>query len=85
MESWGAYYKNHLYTLFSIKFTLTDKGFDDVDAILEAIFSYLLLLNSSNSFYETFLKLKGIADAKFKFKEDSDYLAVVIIDNAKDI
>ena len=71
----GANYgaeKNTMFTLFSVSINVTDLGFDYVDEILKAIFSYIRLLKHSGPNKTLFEELKLIEDNSFRFKKEKD-------------
>ena len=59
-----------MFSLFSLSILLTDKGYESVDLVLEAIFSFLLLLQQSGSNEALFRELQQIEANSFKFRED---------------
>jgi nardilysin len=61
---------NPLYALFSISITLTDTGLVNIDQILEATFSYLLLLNKEGANEKLYNELKQIKENSFRFSEE---------------
>lgn len=67
----NTYTHNSLFTVFSIRFRLTDIGFSNFEKVLQALFSYLLLLKSTDSFYDIYEELKKTYDISFRFRDDS--------------
>lgn len=63
---------NSLFTLFSITVTLTEAGYEHISSILEAIFSFLLLLKQTpmNVHEKLFDEYKQIKDTSFKYQEE---------------
>jgi nardilysin len=63
---------NSMFTLFSINVTLTEEGYTKLEEVLEAIFSFLLLLKSTpiEEHEKCFMELKQIRDTSFKFREE---------------
>lgn len=61
---------NSMFSLFSISILLTDKGYNALNSVLEAIFSFLLLLQQSGSNEVLFRELQQIEANSFKFRED---------------
>lgn len=61
---------NSLFTLFTISITLTDYGLKNVEKVLEAVFSYLLLLEKSEPSESLFKELQQIEENSFRFQEE---------------
>jgi nardilysin len=63
---------NSMFTLFSINVTLTEEGYKNIEAVLDAIFSFLLLLKATSvaDHEKSFLELKQIRDTSFKYREE---------------
>ena len=61
-----------MFTLFSINVTLTEEGYNKVEKVLEAIFSFLLLMKSTSieEHKKCFMELKQIRDTSFKYREE---------------
>lgn len=61
-----------MFTLFSINVTLTEEGYNKVENVLEAIFSFLLLMKSTSieEHEKCFMELKQIRDTSFKYREE---------------
>lgn len=61
-----------MFTLFSINVTLTEDGFKSIEAVLEAIFAFLLVLKVTpiEEHEKSFLELKQIKDTSFKYREE---------------
>ena len=62
---------NSTHSNFSISIVLTQSGFQAVDQVLLAIFSYLKMLNEEGPNQRIFQEIKEIEDLNFKFKEES--------------
>lgn len=67
-----SYEGNSMFTLFSINVTLTEDGFKNIEVVLEAIFSFLLVLKATPiaDHEKAFLELKQIKDTSFKYREE---------------
>lgn len=67
-----SYEGNSMFTLFSINVTLTEAGFKNIEVVLKAIFSFLLVLKetSMEEHEKAFLELKQIKDTSFKYREE---------------
>lgn len=63
---------NSMFTLFSINVTLTEDGYNKLEEVLRAIFSFLLLLKSTSieEHEKCFMELKQIRDTSFKYREE---------------
>ena len=63
---------NSLFTLFSITVTLTEAGYENISSILEAIFSYLLLIKITpmDVHKKLFAEYKQIKDTVFRYQEE---------------
>lgn len=63
---------NSMFTLFSIDVILTEEGLKNVEVVLEAIFSFLLLLKTTpiEDHEKAFNELKQIKDTSFKYREE---------------
>lgn len=61
-----------MFTLFSIEVTLTEKGYNNVDKVIEAIFAFLLLLKETSlpQHEKAFMELKKIKETAFKYREE---------------
>lgn len=61
-----------MFTLFSINVTLTVDGIANISDVLDAIFSFLLLLKetSMDVHEKAFMELKRIKDTSFKYREE---------------
>lgn len=61
-----------MFTLFSINITLTEEGYKNIEAVLESIFSFLLLLKTTPiaDHEKSFAELKQIRDTSFKYREE---------------
>lgn len=61
-----------MFTLFFVGATLTEEGYEKIDVVLDAIFSFLLVLqNTSITDHEkAYNELKQIKDTTFKFREE---------------
>lgn len=65
---------NSMFSLFSIVITLTVDGIRNINVVLEAIFSFLLLLKetSTEDHEKAFMELKQIKDTSFKYREERE-------------
>lgn len=63
---------NSMFTLFSINVTLTEAGFKQIDVVLDAIFSFLLVLKATPiaEHEKAFKELQKIKDTSFKYREE---------------
>lgn len=61
---------NSLYSLFSVTVYLTQKGFENIDTVLEAIFSYLRFMQKAGPQEALFRELQTIEENNFRFKDD---------------
>jgi hypothetical protein len=63
---------NSMFSLFSINITLTEEGIKHVEVVLEAIFSFLLMLKTTpiEEHRKAFMELKQIKDTSFKYREE---------------
>ncbi|XP_053683662.1 nardilysin-like [Sabethes cyaneus] len=71
----GASYgfeKNSLFTLFSVSVTMTDKGLDNVEEILRAIYSYIRLLKKTGPVEWLYEELKKIEGTSFRYRKEKD-------------
>jgi nardilysin len=73
-----SYHSNSIFMLFTISITLTDYGYQNLDKVLEAVFSYLLLLQKSKPSEHLFNEYKQIKDTYFRFRAESGSTARVI-------
>lgn len=71
---------NKLFSLFNICVHLTEDGFDHLDDVLEAIFSYLKLLQESGPKESIFNEIQTIEENSFRFYHERDAL-----DNVEDL
>lgn len=69
-----------LFSLFSICVHLTEDGFDHLDGVLDAIFSYLKLLQLSGPKESIFREMQTIEANSFRFSSERDAL-----DNVEDL
>lgn len=60
-----------------IYITLTEKGYENIDQVLEATFSYLLLLETSGPNREYYEKLQLRSENDFKFMDEKSALSNV--------
>lgn len=71
----GASYgfeKNTLYTLFSVSVVMTDKGFDNIEEILKAIYSYVRLLKETGPVEWLFKELQDIEATSFRYRKEKE-------------
>lgn len=63
---------NSMFTLFAINITLTEDGFKNIEEVLKAIFSFLLLLKTTpiTEHERAYTELKQIRDTSFKYREE---------------
>ncbi|CRK86954.1 CLUMA_CG000770, isoform A [Clunio marinus] len=63
---------NSMFSLFSISVTLTEKGYENVETVLEAIFSFLLMLKSTpiEEHKKAYMELKQNKETAFKYREE---------------
>lgn len=63
---------NSMFSLFTIVTTLTENGLKNIETVLEAIFSYLLVLKETSiqDHEKAFMELKQIRDISFKYREE---------------
>jgi nardilysin len=61
-----------LYTLFGIEVLLTEKGYENVDQVLAAVFSALLMLKTTSidQHEKSFNELKLLHDTSFDYREE---------------
>lgn len=71
---------NKLFSLFNICVHLTEDGFDHLDDVLGAIFSYLKLLQSAGPKESIFREIQTIEANAFRFTHERDAL-----DNVEDL
>lgn len=71
---------NSMFCLFTISIHLTDDGFPHIDEILEAIFSYLRLLQKAGPSEQLFREIASIEENTFRFASERD-----AIDNVEDL
>ncbi|XP_059612508.1 nardilysin [Phlebotomus argentipes] len=71
---------NSLYAIFSIQVNLTDKGYENISSVIEAIFSYIKLLHEKEDFRKIYEELQAIEDAKFKYSNEKD-----AVDNVEEL
>lgn len=65
-----TYEFNSIFTLFTISIILTDHGIQNLEKVLDAVFSYLLLLQKSGPSEHIFNELKQIEENSFRFREE---------------
>lgn len=63
----SSFETNSIYSLFNICIYLTDEGFEHLDEVLEATFSWIKLINNSDRLQTFYNELKQIADVNFRF------------------
>ncbi|XP_052564795.1 nardilysin isoform X2 [Culex pipiens pallens] len=71
----GASYgfeKNSLYTLFSVSVIMTDKGLDNIEEILKAIYSYMRLLKQTGPVEWLFKELQDIEATSFRYRKEKE-------------
>lgn len=67
-----------LYVFHALYITLTDKGYENIDEVLQAIFSYLLFLQESGPNENFYNDIKQIKYNEFLFTSNSEYNAAEI-------
>lgn len=68
----GADDKTKLLTTFQIHIVLTESGFDHLDDVLEAIFSYLKMLKETGPNESGFREIQTIMANEFRFQSERD-------------
>jgi len=85
---------NSLYALFGIDILLTEKGYNNIESVLQAIFSVLLMLKNTpiEEHQKSYMELKKIRDTSFDYQEEKtssenteDYAVNMIYYDAPDI
>lgn len=71
---------NTMFCLFTLSIHLTDDGFQHIDEILEAVFSYLRLLKQAGPSETLFREIASIEENTFRFASERD-----AIDNVEDL
>lgn len=71
---------NAMYSLFNVTIYLTDKGFEHLDDVLAALFSYLRLMKAEGPNEQFFRQLQQIEDTAFKYSTERTPL-----DNVEDL
>lgn len=63
---------NSLFTLFGIEILLTEKGYENIEQVLQALFSVLAMLKSVpiEQHEKAFKELKQIHDTSFEYCEE---------------
>lgn len=63
---------NSMFTLFSINVTLTEEGYKNVELVMDAIFSFLLVLKTTSieEHEKAYMELKQIRDTSFMYREE---------------
>ena len=61
---------NSTYSMFPISVTLTKEGYENVDKVAQAVFSYLDMLNSEGPSERIFNEIKMIEDLDFAYREE---------------
>lgn len=63
---------NSMFTLFGINILLTEKGYENIEQVLTAIFSVLKMLKATSleKHKEAFMEIKQIRDTCFDFREE---------------
>ncbi|XP_070138867.1 nardilysin [Drosophila bipectinata] len=76
----SSFETNSIYSLFNICIYLTDEGFEHIDEVLKATFSWIRLLNNSDKLQIFYKELKQIEDTKFRF-----HIELPPIDNVQNV
>lgn len=63
---------NSMFTLFSLSILLTEKGYENIEEVLTAVFSILKMLKETSILQhkKAFEELKQIRDTSFEFREE---------------
>lgn len=63
---------NSMFTLFSLNILLTEKGYENIEQVLQAIFKVLKMLKHTpiEEHKKAYLELKQIRDTSFEFREE---------------
>ncbi|XP_058053291.1 nardilysin-like isoform X2 [Anopheles bellator] len=81
----GANYgfeKNSLYTLFGISITMTDYGFEKIEEILRAVYSFVRLMKAKGADERLFSELQELEATSFRYrkeKETSDNVEELVV------
>ncbi|KAL1138822.1 hypothetical protein AAG570_008884 [Ranatra chinensis] len=71
---------NSIYTMFSATIVLTESGYSNLELVLEAVFSYIKMLQITGPEERIFNEIRCIEDTKFKYSEESppvDYVEMM--------
>lgn len=73
---------NSMFTLFTIEVSLTRDGYENVGKVLEAIFSYLLIMKMTpmDEHRETFDEFKAIKETLFKYGKEKS-----VVENVQEL
>lgn len=73
---WKNFEGNSLFTFFTIEIGLTRDGFENVGSVLDAIFSYLLIIKMTpmEEHREMFEEFKEIKEILFKYRKEKQLL-----------
>jgi nardilysin len=69
--------ESSLFSVFSLLVFLTKKGLEKVEDVVDAVGSYILLIEKSGVDKSIFNRFKGIRDIKFRFAEESSVRSIV--------
>lgn len=64
--------QNSIFTLFTINITLTKEGFQNLDEVIGAVFSYINLLKELGPSKQYFDELKQIHKNAFRYSKEAD-------------
>lgn len=70
----SGFENNSMYALFGISISLTEKGLENLNDIIEAVFAFLHLLETEPVDYELFKELKKMEENSFRFQTEKDAL-----------
>ncbi|XP_066256356.1 nardilysin [Euwallacea similis] len=61
---------NSLFTLFTVSLSLTDEGYNHLNEVIEAVFSYLAMLKKTGPSRRIFDEAKSISDISFRYAHE---------------
>lgn len=68
----SGFEKNSLYTLFSVSIVMTDHGLQNVEQILEAVYSFVRLLKREGPVEWIFNELRELEATSFRFRKEKE-------------
>ena len=68
----GDFTKSSAFTNFGIEIMLTDKGMDNIDTILEQVFTYIKIVSREGVKKELYDDLSKISKLSFQYKEKTN-------------